>query len=338
MALMTGQEFANKAKDIANNYKTLYVYGCFGAPMNATNKERYKHNYAYNEQPARQAKINAASYDTFGFDCVCLLKGILWGWNGNVNATYGGARYASNGVPDVSANGMMDLCRNRSTNFSNIKVGEAVGMNGHIGIYIGNGLAVECTPIWKDGVQITAVGNIGKKSGYNTRTWTSHGELPWIDYSSQPTPQPTPTPTPSDKYNIGDKVVINGPLYTSSDAASPAGSVSNKVTTITRKAPGTAHPYNTEGDLGWMNESDIQPYVEPTPQPEPTPAPTGLQVGDRVKIIGTGNASSYGDQWSAASGYTGTISRILADRPYPYCVDDDEGPLGWYKADALEKI
>ena len=37
-------------------------------------------------------------------------------------------------------------------------------------------------------------------------------------------------------FNIGDKVVISGPLYVSSNATSPSGSVNNKVTEITRKA------------------------------------------------------------------------------------------------------
>lgn len=188
--IMTAQQLADKCKNIANNYKTLYVYGCFGAPMNARNKERYKHNYAYNKQPARQKKINAATSNTFGFDCVNLIKGILWGWNGNVNATYGGAVYGSNGVPDTSADGLMNYCTGVTTNFSNIQVGEMVHMSGHIGVYIGNGLAVECTPIWKDGVQITAVGNLGKKSGYKTRTWTNHGKLKFIDYGSAPAPTP----------------------------------------------------------------------------------------------------------------------------------------------------
>lgn len=179
---MNNITFANKAKEIANNYKTLYVMGCFGSPMNATNKNRYCNNHSYNKQSARTSKIRNASADTFGFDCVCLIKGILWGWNGDVNKTYGGAVYASNGVPDVSANGMMNYCTGVSTNFNNIEIGEAVWMEGHIGIYIGDGLAVECTPIWKDCVQITAVGNIGKKNGYNTRTWTKHGKLKFIDY------------------------------------------------------------------------------------------------------------------------------------------------------------
>lgn len=182
--VMTNKEFVKKAKDIANNYKTLYVLGCFGSPMNATNKKRYTSNNSYNK--SRASIINAASSDTFGFDCVCLIKGILWGWNGNVNATYGGAKYNSNGVPDVNADQMMNYCTNVSTNFKNIEVGEVVHMKGHIGIYIGDGLAVECTPIWKNKVQITAVGNIGKKAGYNTRTWVNHGKLKFIDYKTTP--------------------------------------------------------------------------------------------------------------------------------------------------------
>ena len=66
------------------------------------------------------------------------------------------------------------------------------------------------------------------------------------------------------KFKIGDKVIINGNLYKSSNATTPSSTVKNKVTNITRIAKGTKHPYNTTGDLGWMNESDIKLYEEPT--------------------------------------------------------------------------
>ncbi|MBE6708864.1 MAG: LysM peptidoglycan-binding domain-containing protein [Ruminococcaceae bacterium] len=56
-------------------------------------------------------------------------------------------------------------------------------MSGHIGIYIGNGLAVECTPKWDNDVQITAVGGIGTVAGYNTRNWTAHGKLRYVSYT-----------------------------------------------------------------------------------------------------------------------------------------------------------
>lgn len=156
-----------------------------------------------------------------------------------------------------------------------------------------------------------------------------------------PAPQPTPKPTPgpSDKFNIGDRVVINGSLYASSNAASPSGSVSNRTTNITRKNPGSAHPYNTTGDLGWMDESSIRKAEEPKPAPQPTPQPTGLQVGDRVKITGTGNGSSYGDSNTAYGiGWERQILKIWSGRPFPYQVGNSTGTTGFYPESSLEKL
>ena len=64
------------------------------------------------------------------------------------------------------------------------------------------------------------------------------------------------------KFKIGDTVIINGYLYKSSNATTPSGSVKNKVTNITRTANGSKHPYNTTGDLGWMDESSIKLYED----------------------------------------------------------------------------
>ncbi len=186
--IKTGKELATAALNVAKYYKTLYVMGCFGAPMTAKNKERYSRNHDYNMKTERAVLIKSANSDTFGFDCVCLIKGLLWGWNGDKSKNYGGATYNSNGVPDIGADSMMNACKDISTDFSSIQPGEAIGMRGHIGIYVGNGLAVECTPAWADGVQITAVHNIGKKAGYNGRTWARHGKLPWVSYESHSVP------------------------------------------------------------------------------------------------------------------------------------------------------
>ncbi len=182
--IKTGKELAETVKKIATSYKTLYVMGCFGAPLKEEYKERYCKNNSYNKQPERTAMIKAASSDTFGFDCVCLIKGVLWGWRGDVNDKYGGATYESNGVPDRDCNVIFDKCSGKTTGFSKIEVGEAVWRQGHIGVYIGDGLAVECTPAWKNCVQITAVANIGNKSGYNSRRWTKHGKLPYVTYET----------------------------------------------------------------------------------------------------------------------------------------------------------
>jgi hypothetical protein len=60
-------------------------------------------------------------------------------------------------------------------------VGEAVWTNDHIGVYIGKGLAVECTPSWADKVQITACNC--SVSGYKRRNWKKHGRLPYVTYT-----------------------------------------------------------------------------------------------------------------------------------------------------------
>ena len=186
-------------------------------------------------------------------------------------------------------------------------------------------------------------GRWGLSAGYTFRAYIYlPDDVQKVVDSKVNPPAPTPTPGPSSKFNIGDKVVINGPLYVNSNAASPSGSVSNKVTEITRKVVGAAHPYNTSGDLGWMDESSISAYVAPTPAPAPAPtpapAPRPLSVGDTVKIIGTGNGSSYGKSNTAYGiGWTRQILKIWDGRPYPYQVGNNTGTTGFYKAEALER-
>lgn len=175
------KEFLNKL-NYALNSKTLYVYGCFGAPMNETNKVRYCNNNDFNRSPDRQAMIKSATDDTFGFDCVCLIKGILWGWTGNKDMRYGGASYCSNGVPDVGANTMCSRYLLKvSSDFSTIQVGEAVWMDGHIGVYIGDGKVIECTPKWDNCVQLSYLKNLGYNEG-KCRKWLKHGFIPWVEY------------------------------------------------------------------------------------------------------------------------------------------------------------
>jgi hypothetical protein len=194
MAKMKASVLVSEVVNIANNYKTLYVMGCFGAPLNSSTVARYCTNHEYNRRSERTAMIRAAANKTpcvFGFDCVNLIKAVLWGWDGNTSKSYGGAVYASNGVPDINADGMIAKCSGVSTTgWDKMVPGEAVWCTGHIGVYIGNGLAVECTPSWKNCVQITAVGNIGARSGYPTRNWTKHGKMPYVDYDTNVASQP----------------------------------------------------------------------------------------------------------------------------------------------------
>lgn len=212
--MMTPAELVKRHIDVAKNYKTVYMWGCFGFPVTESILREKAAQYPSWYTAAKQAELRRfIGKGYFGFDCVNLTKGILWGWNGNLNAVYGGAKYAANGVPDVSADGMIALCKNVSTsNWSSMVPGEGLWGPGHWGLYIGDGLAVECTPAWKNGVQITAVGNIGTKAGYNTRTWTKHGRLPYVDYGGTETEKNAEIIINGKTYPI-DRLLVGGKNY-----------------------------------------------------------------------------------------------------------------------------
>ena len=58
---MKSEEFIAKLKAAATQYNTLYVMGCFGAPLMGDNVTRYTRNHSYNERPERTAMIRSAA-------------------------------------------------------------------------------------------------------------------------------------------------------------------------------------------------------------------------------------------------------------------------------------
>ena len=126
------------------------------------------------------------------------MRRLLWGWDADPEKSYGGAGYAVNGVPDLNDAAMIESCAQISTDFSDLLVGEAVWLPGHIGLYVGNGLAVEATPNWADGVQLTACNR--DKAGYPRRNWVKHGRLPYVTYEGTPAPKGLEFPLPNRYY------------------------------------------------------------------------------------------------------------------------------------------
>lgn len=183
---MNNKELVEKAINAAKNYKTVYANGMFGSPLSEeiiAQKTRQLPNWYTSNRQASLRSLIGEGY--FGFDCICFIKALLWGWNGDTSKTYGGAAYQSNGVPDIDEATMLNKCSSVRTDFGGIMPGEYLWTQGHCGIYVGDGLAVECTPKWENGVQITAVANMGEKYGYENRMWTKHGRLPYVTYETQ---------------------------------------------------------------------------------------------------------------------------------------------------------
>lgn len=128
-------------------------------------------------------------------DCSGLIKAIMWG--------YPSGKYGSNGLSDHNANTIISKdCTSVSTNMSAsaITQGEVVWLDGHIGIYIGNGYVIESTPKWDNKVQ---------KTKLSARSWKKHGKLKCVEYEPEPE-QVKPSANLEAAINTIAHYVING--------------------------------------------------------------------------------------------------------------------------------
>ena len=108
-------------------------------------------------------------------DCVGLIKG--YGW---FDASTGAIRYGANGMPDCMANSMYyagERAGVSGRDYGPIGTipeipGLAVWMNGHIGVYVGNGYVVEAAN--------TSAGVI--RTRLSGGRWTNWCKIPYIDY------------------------------------------------------------------------------------------------------------------------------------------------------------
>ena len=287
--IKTNIELAALALKVAMSFISVYVRGCFGAPMTESNKQRYINAQEFNRKANRLPKIQAATGKTFGFDCVCFIKALLWGWVGDTSHEYGGAEYESNGVPDINADTMINRCKDISQDFSKIRVGELVWIPGHCGIYIGNCQVAECTYRWNDGVQITRVHNLVPDDDTPGRSWNLHGKLPWITYCEYDETEDKPL-------EVGDVVYFRGGTVYNSEDASMGDAVKPGEAKITKIVPGADHPIHLQrtgsiGPWGWVDKSSIQKPAQEFDTPaDVTPAvdsvklPT-LRKGDKNEAV-----------------------------------------------------
>lgn len=207
---------------------------------------------------------------------------------------------------------------------------------GHVGIVI-EVINSNCIKIAQSGWGSTNPFYITTNYNNNGR-WGLSSNYPFRGFirilKNNSTPVSKPKPTPSNKFNIGDTVILNGPIYASSNASKPVNTIKNKKTKITRKNTGSAHPYNTTGDLGWCDEKSLT-KVNTTSNTKITK----LKVGDKVKIIAKGNSSSNGKGVAAGGiSWVRKILKIHSGKAYPYQVGDSTGTTGFYKENALKKL
>ena len=148
-----------------------YVWGTFGNVLTPSLLE-----YKVKQYPDGVGKYRAFIEQHYlnrrTADCVGLVKS--YGW---FNPATGGIRYGSNGMPDYSANQMYRDAVNKGAEHGAIAdIPEIPGLvlwkEGHTGIYIGGGYAIEAMGTSK-GVCKTKVAGRG---------WQAWYKLPYIDY------------------------------------------------------------------------------------------------------------------------------------------------------------
>ena len=193
---MTSEEFCKLAEKAADSV-TVYATGGIGFNLTYPGQLEYllgTYSNRKREQLFREriAVAEASGTVCWAFDCVCLVKSILWGWTGDESKPLGGAEYGSNGVPDIDINTILARSGGGSEDFTDIVPGELITCSdgGHAGIYIGGGYAVEATTAWDRQVSVSGVLNLLERypelDDYaKTRTWQYHARLPWIEYPKE---------------------------------------------------------------------------------------------------------------------------------------------------------
>lgn len=166
-------EYAKKCLALGND--SIYLYGSFGNTLtNAFITQKAK-QYVYNIKRQTIYKNCLKSSGTeYAFDCVGLIKSYIWGG-------YGKVKY--NSKQDVSANSMYNKAKVKGDISKIPEVpGVLVWMSGHIGIYIGNGYVIECTPATKFAKQNHKGGGVCKTK-LSDRKWKKWCECPFITYT-----------------------------------------------------------------------------------------------------------------------------------------------------------
>lgn len=156
-----------KWAQIAYDNKWGYVWGSHGNVLTANELKRLEKTFG-SHVTDKEEYIKSHWLGRRTSDCVGLIKG--YGW---YDETSGTIKYGTNGMKDVTADGMFNAAVEKGPISTMPDIpGIAVWHQGHIGVYIGNGYVIHAANTY-DGVIKTPITSSG---------WTHWLKVPYINY------------------------------------------------------------------------------------------------------------------------------------------------------------
>ena len=156
-----------KWAQMAYDNKWGYVWGSHGNVLTANELKRLEKTFG-SHVTDKEEYIKSHWLGRRTSDCVGLIKG--YGW---YNETSGTIKYGTNGMKDVTADGMFNSAVEKGPISTMPDIpGIAVWHQGHIGVYIGNGYVIHAANTY-DGVIKTPITSSG---------WTHWLKVPYINY------------------------------------------------------------------------------------------------------------------------------------------------------------
>lgn len=160
-----------------------YVWGTYGRILTRTLFERKLEQYP--EDVGKYEEFTRNNYiGKRTADCVGLIKG--YSWYDPQTESFG---YAVNGMPDLDANQIYEVATEKGSIDTIPEIpGLLVWMDGHVGIYIGNGEVIEARGTYYGVV----------RTQLHRRGWQAWAKIPYITYieaGEEPTEESTQWPT-----------------------------------------------------------------------------------------------------------------------------------------------
>ena len=205
MTQFTNIQFVDYCKSLVGQ---PYWYGCVGYKCTQSLYDKKSKQYPSHYTVDRYGRyMRDIKENKVCMDCVGLIKSFWWSNGGQGVAESIGKSttdykisYASNGMPDYSANELFNWARNKGAAWGTMatipnKPGICLHAEGHVGVYIGNNEVVEARGFNYGVVR----GDLEKKR------WLQWFELPLVIYDSN-----TPAPEPITSVKLGDRLLSVG--------------------------------------------------------------------------------------------------------------------------------